>query len=105
MEVAGWSGPDEAQGWSAEVVPAPADAEELAAVESAALRDVLAHALAQSDNAMTEQLARQAAAQEGVATDRASVTGWIRDTVQEDYGVDLTGADTVVGTSAGSVVR
>ncbi|WP_161964978.1 D-alanyl-D-alanine carboxypeptidase/D-alanyl-D-alanine-endopeptidase [Ornithinimicrobium cerasi] len=84
------SGEEEAD---VEVVSAVEGAAELASGESAPVRDVLALALATSDNAMVEQLARQAAAEEGVATDRASVTGWIRDTVQEAYGVDLTGAE------------
>lgn len=73
-----------------EEVSSPAEAEELASGASAPLRDVLALALATSDNAMVEQLARQAAAAQGVPTDRTAVTDWIRATVQEDYGVDLT---------------
>ncbi|MGD8149186.1 D-alanyl-D-alanine carboxypeptidase/D-alanyl-D-alanine-endopeptidase [Ornithinimicrobium sp. Y1694] len=64
---------------------------ELAAGESAPVRDVLAHALATSDNAMVEQLVRQAADAAGLPTDRASVTDWIRQVAQEDYGVDVTG--------------
>lgn len=72
-----------------EVVTAPEGATELASGESAPLRDVLALALATSDNAMVEQLARQAADAAGVATDRESVTAWVRSTVAEDYDVDL----------------
>ncbi len=91
VEVAGWSGADAAQGWTAEVVEVPEDAEELAAVESAALRDVLALGLAQSDNAMLEQLARQAAAANGVGVGQEEVTGWVERTIAEDYGIDLAG--------------
>lgn len=68
-----------------------AGVEVLAQVESAALRDVLALALAASDNAMVEQLARQAAVAGGESPDRVSVTEWIRRSIEEDYGVDLTG--------------
>ncbi|WP_022920935.1 D-alanyl-D-alanine carboxypeptidase/D-alanyl-D-alanine-endopeptidase [Ornithinimicrobium pekingense] len=70
-----------------------AGAEVLAQVESAALRDVLALALAASDNAMVEQLARQAAVTDGGSADREAVTAWIRRSVEEDYGVDLTGLE------------
>lgn len=69
----------------------PDDVEVLAEVWSAALRDVLAHALATSDNAMVEQLSRQAASVAGEGSDRESVTAWIRSTVQEAYGVDMEG--------------
>ena len=75
----------------AEVVTAAAAAEQLAAVESAALRDVLALASATSDNAMFEQLARQAAVSAGHSPDQESVTAWIRGTMTEDFGLDLTG--------------
>lgn len=75
----------------AEVVTAPAGAVELASVESAALRDVLALASATSDNAMFEQLARQAAVAAGRGPDQESVTAWIRETMTEDLGLDLTG--------------
>lgn len=122
VEVAGWDGEERAQGWSAEEVETPAGAlgltppgeeqaasgggaedgagtgepgfvEILASVESAPLRDVLAHALAESDNAMVEQLARQAAVADGVGADQESVTAWIESSVAEDYGIDLTGLD------------
>jgi D-alanyl-D-alanine carboxypeptidase/D-alanyl-D-alanine-endopeptidase (penicillin-binding protein 4) len=76
-----------------EVVSATEGAAELASGESAPVRDVLALALATSDNALVEQLARQAAAAQGVPTDRASVTSWIVSTVQEAYGVDLAGVE------------
>lgn len=79
----------------APVVEAAAGASELASVESAPLRDVLALALATSDNAMVEQLARQAAVAGGVSADQAAVTGWIVSTLTEDYGLDLTGMSVV----------
>ena len=79
------------EGARAEVVTSPAGAVELAAVESAALRDVLALASATSDNAMFEQLARQAAVSAGHSPDQESVTAWIRGTMTEDFGLDLTG--------------
>lgn len=74
----------------AAVVTAPADAEQLAVVESAALRDVLALALATSDNAMFEQLARQGAVAAGHGADQASVTAWIHEVMVEELGLDLT---------------
>lgn len=70
---------------------APADAVELASVESAAVRDVLALALATSDNAMVEQLSRQAAVAQGGTADQDAVTAWITSTMVEDYGIDMTG--------------
>lgn len=77
---------------TAEVVTAPADtATELAAVESAAVRDVLALALATSDNAMVEQLARQASVAAGQGADQESVTAWITRSMSEVYGIDMTG--------------
>ncbi|MGO0576506.1 D-alanyl-D-alanine carboxypeptidase/D-alanyl-D-alanine-endopeptidase [Ornithinimicrobium panacihumi] len=73
----------------AERVTASPDAIELASGESAELRDVLAHALATSDNAMVEQLARQAAVADGRSTEQEDVTAWVKETVAEDYGLDL----------------
>ncbi|RIK16576.1 MAG: peptidase S13 [Acidobacteria bacterium] len=90
VEVADGDGPDD-PGWDAEVVEAPAGAEVLASVESAPVRDVLALALATSDNAMVEQLARQAAVAAGRSADQEAVTAWIVDTVEQDYGIDMTG--------------
>ncbi|PZU49517.1 MAG: hypothetical protein DI571_02130 [Arsenicicoccus sp.] len=75
----------------AQEVEAAQDARELASVESAAARDVLALALATSDNAMVEQLARQAAVADGESADQESVTAWIRQTMVDDYGLDMTG--------------
>ncbi|CAM4061086.1 D-alanyl-D-alanine carboxypeptidase/D-alanyl-D-alanine-endopeptidase [Janibacter anophelis] len=69
---------------------APDGAEEVGAVESAPLGDVLALALDDSDNALTENVARQAALADGAGTSFAEVTAWVRSTL-EAAGVDLTG--------------
>jgi serine-type D-Ala-D-Ala carboxypeptidase/endopeptidase (penicillin-binding protein 4) len=69
---------------------APADGQVLGEVESAPARDVLALALAESDNALTEQLARQAAVLAGVGTERPAVNAWVLDQVA-GYGIDTTG--------------
>ncbi|WP_131103505.1 D-alanyl-D-alanine carboxypeptidase [Ornithinimicrobium sufpigmenti] len=90
LDVTGAGGSD-GESVRAEVVTAPAAAVELAAVESAALRDVLALASATSDNAMFEQLARQAAVAAGRSPDQESVMAWVRETMTEDLGLDLTG--------------
>ncbi|MFK5635760.1 D-alanyl-D-alanine carboxypeptidase/D-alanyl-D-alanine-endopeptidase [Ornithinimicrobium sp. LYQ103] len=74
-------------------VTAPVPATELASVTSAPVRDVLALALATSDNAMVEQLARQAAVADGATTDQDAVTAWVVRAVAEDYGVDVTGVE------------
>lgn len=74
-------------------VTAPAPATELATVSSAPVRDVLALALATSDNAMVEQLARQAAVADGASADQRAVTDWVVRSVAEDYGVDVTGVE------------
>src|SRR5690606_22407041 len=89
---------------AAEVV-APEAAELLAQVESAPARDVLSEALASSDNAMVEQLARQAAVADGVGADPESVTAWVLEQVA-DYGVDVTGVELadVSGLSDGTSV-
>ncbi|HSP61123.1 MAG TPA: D-alanyl-D-alanine carboxypeptidase [Ornithinimicrobium sp.] len=71
----------------------PADGEELAVVESAPLRDVLALALATSDNAMVEQLSRQAAVAAGRTAEQQDVASWVEDTLAQNYGVDLTGVE------------
>ncbi|WP_066643004.1 D-alanyl-D-alanine carboxypeptidase/D-alanyl-D-alanine-endopeptidase [Serinicoccus hydrothermalis] len=83
------------EGAEAQEVEAPEDAAELASVESAAARDVLALALATSDNAMVEQLARQAAVADGGSAEQEDVTAWIRQTVSEDYGLDMDGVQIV----------
>lgn len=99
--------------WDAEVVTAPADptaaqgaqgadddasataapraGQELARVESAPMREVLALALALSDNAMVEQLARQAAVAAGRTADQPDVLAWIEESLAQVYGLDLTG--------------
>ena len=58
---------------------APAGATTVASVQSAPLLDQLGFALQESDNAMIESLARQAAYHSGTrATSEAAVTGWVR---------------------------
>lgn len=64
-------------------------AAELASGESAELRDVLAYALATSDNAMVEQLARQAAVAAGHTAEQSDVTAWVLEAVGTTYGVEL----------------
>lgn len=78
----------------------------LARVESAPLRDVLSLALETSDNAMVEQLARQAAVQDGAGPGQGAVNAWVLQQLQQDYGIDTRGsrlADTS-GLSDGTAV-
>lgn len=69
---------------------APDDGDLLGTVSSAPARDVLTLALADSDNAMIEQLARQAALRDGVGVEREAINTWVVDTVA-GYGIDVTG--------------
>ncbi len=78
----------------------------LAEVESAPLRDVLALALTTSDNAMIEQLTRQAAVASGVDTDQDAVNAWVLSALSDYYELDTDGAvlaDTS-GLSAGTML-
>src|SRR5690606_11477874 len=77
----------------------------LGVVESAPVGEVLGLALTESDNALTEQLVRQAAVRAGVATDQEAVNAWVVQQVG-GYGIDTAGvrlAD-VSGLSDGTTV-
>ncbi|GAB48590.1 D-alanyl-D-alanine carboxypeptidase/D-alanyl-D-alanine endopeptidase [Mobilicoccus pelagius] len=67
---------------------APEDATELGAVHSAPLVDVLALALDESDNTLTESLARSTAAGQGVAPEFPTVADWVRGRLGES-GLDI----------------
>ncbi|WP_153397763.1 D-alanyl-D-alanine carboxypeptidase/D-alanyl-D-alanine-endopeptidase [Ornithinicoccus halotolerans] len=69
---------------------APAGGRELGAIESAPARDVLALALTESDNALVEQLARQAAVAAGAGAKPAEVAAWVTKRVGA-LGIDTTG--------------
>jgi D-alanyl-D-alanine carboxypeptidase/D-alanyl-D-alanine-endopeptidase (penicillin-binding protein 4) len=73
---------------------APAGAATLASVTSAPVLDQLALALDESDNALTESLARQAAFLKGMSPGFAETAGFVRATLK-DLGVDLNGVTTV----------
>ena len=75
----------------------PEGAPDLGVVRSAPLADVLALALADSDNALTESLARQGAVQAGRPTSFAAVAAWVKETVAST-GVGMDGV-TLVDTS------
>ena len=82
-----------AQGVAAVIGPptvAAAGAPVLGSVISAPVADQLALALADSDNSLTESLARQAAFAKGVAPGFAETAAFVRSTV-EGLGVDVTG--------------
>lgn len=86
-------GTDRGDAGAATQTDGAAGAQELAVVRSAPLRDVLALALATSDNAMVEQLSRQAAVAVGRPGDQEGVTDWVEETLAGTYGVDLTGVE------------
>ncbi len=79
--------------------PEPAPGAVLAEVESAPLRDVLALALTTSDNAMVEQLARQAAVASGEDSDQESVNAWVLATLGDSYALDI--EDAVLADTSG----
>lgn len=88
------------------VLSRPADGELLGSVTSAPAREVLGLALADSDNAMVEQLARQAAFADGADTGPKAVAGWVIERLADDYGLDTSDvvlAD-VSGLSGGTAV-
>ena len=68
----------------------PEGAEELAAVHSAPIADLVQLAVKESDNTLTEALGRQVAAVRGQPTDRAGSIAAVT-AVLTDAGVDLTG--------------
>ncbi len=81
------------------------DAPDLGVVRSAPLTDLVALALRDSDNALTESLARRAAFKAGAPTSFADVAGWVKKTVRA-RGVSLEGVTMIdtSGLSAGSLV-
>jgi D-alanyl-D-alanine carboxypeptidase/D-alanyl-D-alanine-endopeptidase (penicillin-binding protein 4) len=78
-------------------VASPKGAPDLGVVHSAPLGDVLALALRNSDNALTESLARQAAVKAGRSTSFAAVTAWVKEKAAAK-GVHIEGA-TLIDTS------
>ncbi|MEO7058166.1 MAG: D-alanyl-D-alanine carboxypeptidase/D-alanyl-D-alanine-endopeptidase [Lapillicoccus sp.] len=72
----------------------PPGAPVYASVASAPVAEQIALALRESDNALTETLARQAAYRSGVAGGFAETAAWVRGTVAA-LGIDVTGVATV----------
>lgn len=83
---------------AATLEPAPATApsggQAIGTVTSATVSDVLALALEESDNALTESLARQAAFRSGAGTDFATTAAFVRGSLTA-HGIDVTGVQTV----------
>ncbi|MFC7595562.1 D-alanyl-D-alanine carboxypeptidase/D-alanyl-D-alanine-endopeptidase [Terrabacter sp. GCM10028922] len=71
-------------------VPASGPGSVLGSIESAPVREQLALALTDSDNALTEILARQAAYRSGAGTEFAQVGAWVVDSVGT-LGLDVAG--------------
>ena len=86
-------------------VASPVGAPDLGVVRSAPLTDLVALALRESDNALTESLARQAAFKAGRATFFSGVTAWVKETAAAK-GVDIRGVTMIdaSGLSRGSFV-
>jgi len=86
-------------------VASPVGAPDLGVVRSASLTDLVALALRESDNALTESLARQAAFKAGRATFFSGVTAWVKETAAAK-GVDIRGVTMIdaSGLSRGSFV-
>jgi D-alanyl-D-alanine carboxypeptidase/D-alanyl-D-alanine-endopeptidase (penicillin-binding protein 4) len=75
----------------------PEGAPDLGVVQSAPVAAVMALAMGDSDNALTESLARQGAVQAGRPTSFAAVAAWVKETVAS-RGVDMHGV-TLIDTS------
>lgn len=86
-------------------VASPVGAPDLGVVSSAPLTDLVALALRESDDALTESLARQAAGKAGRPTSFSAVTAWVKETVAAK-GVDLQGVTMIdaSGLSRGSLI-
>jgi len=86
-------------------VDSPKGAPDLGVVRSAPLGDVLALALRNSDNALTESLARQAAVKEDRSTSFAAVTAWVKEKAAAK-GVHIEGVTLIdtSGLSAGTLI-
>ncbi|MGV8968540.1 MAG: D-alanyl-D-alanine carboxypeptidase/D-alanyl-D-alanine endopeptidase [Cellulomonas sp.] len=83
----------------------PEGAPDLGVVQSAPLAEVMALALAESDNALTESLARQGAVQAGRPTSFAAVSGWVKESVAST-GVPMDGVTLIdtSGLSSGTLI-